>query len=51
MGHQGAVLNILKHVLNKFNSNAFVLEGWGLNNIHNGVKIMLYEGTIRMTCL
>jgi hypothetical protein len=44
MGHKGAVLAILKPVLNKVDANGFVLEGWGFNSIHNGVKIMLYEG-------
>jgi hypothetical protein len=44
MGHQGAMLAILKPVLNRADANGFVLEGWGFNNIHNGVKIVLYEG-------
>jgi hypothetical protein len=44
IGHQGAVLAILNPVLNKVDANGFVREGWGFNNIHNGVKIMLYEG-------
>jgi hypothetical protein len=44
MGHQGAVLAILKHVLNNVDANGFVLEGWGFNNIQNGVKVVLYEG-------
>jgi hypothetical protein len=44
MGNQGAVLAILKPVLTRVDANGFVLEGWGYNNIHNVVKIMLYEG-------
>jgi hypothetical protein len=44
MGHQGDVLAILKPVMNMLDANGFVLEGWGFNNIHNGVKIMLREG-------
>jgi hypothetical protein len=41
MGHQGAVLAILKPVLNMVYASGFVLEGWGFINIHNGVKIMM----------
>jgi hypothetical protein len=44
MGHQGAVLAILKPVLNGVDANGFVQEGWGFNSIHNGAKIILYEG-------
>jgi hypothetical protein len=44
MGHQGAVLATLKLVLKRVDANGFVLEGLGFDNIHNGVKIMLYEG-------
>jgi hypothetical protein len=44
MGHQGDVLAILKPVQNRVDANGFVLEGWAFNSIHNGVKIMLYEG-------
>jgi hypothetical protein len=44
MGHQRAVLAILKPVMNMVDANGVVLEGWGFNTIHNGVKIMLYEG-------
>jgi hypothetical protein len=38
------MLTILKPVLNEVDAHGFVLEGWGFNNIPNGVKIMLYEG-------
>jgi hypothetical protein len=31
-------------VLTRVDTNGFVLEGWGYNNIHNAVRIMLYEG-------
>jgi hypothetical protein len=44
MGHRGAVLAILKPVLNMVDANGLVLAGWGFNYIHNGVNIMLYEG-------
>jgi hypothetical protein len=44
MGNQGAMLAILKPVLTRVDANGFVLEGWGYTNIHNGVKIILYEG-------
>jgi hypothetical protein len=44
IGHQGAVLAILKPLLIMVDASGFVLEGWGFNNIHNGVKTMLYEG-------
>jgi hypothetical protein len=44
MGHQGAVLAILKPCLNMVDANGFVVEGSGFKNIHNGVKTMLYEG-------
>jgi hypothetical protein len=44
MGHQGAVLAILKQVLNIVDANGFVLEGLGFNIIHKGVTILLYEG-------
>jgi hypothetical protein len=33
IGHQGAVLAILKLVLNRVDANGFVLGGWGFNNI------------------
>jgi hypothetical protein len=44
IGHHGAVLAILKPVLNIVDANGFVLEVWGFNNTHNGLNIMLYEG-------
>jgi hypothetical protein len=44
MGHQGAVLVILMPVVNIVASHGFVLEGLGFNNIHIGVKTMVYDG-------
>jgi hypothetical protein len=44
MGNKGAVLAILKPVLTRVDANGFVLEGWGYNNMHNVVKLMLFEG-------
>jgi hypothetical protein len=44
MGNLGAVLAMLKPMPTRVDANGFVVEGWGYNNIHNAVKIMLYEG-------
>jgi hypothetical protein len=44
MGSQGAVLAIPMPMLIMVDTNGFVLERWGYKNIHNAVKIMLYEG-------
>jgi hypothetical protein len=32
------------HGHDKVDANGVVLEGWGFNNIHYGVKIILHEG-------
>jgi hypothetical protein len=37
------VLAILKPMLKRVDASGFLLESWGLNNIHNGVRIMLHE--------
>eukprot|EP00873_Tetraselmis_striata_P014508 jgi/Tetstr1/434772/TSEL_023823.t1 len=44
LGHQGAVLAILKPLLRRVDEEGYVMEGWGVDSIHNAVKIMLYEG-------
>jgi hypothetical protein len=45
MGHQGAVITILKPMLNMLDANGFVPEDRSfVNNMHTGVKIMMYEG-------
>jgi hypothetical protein len=44
VGHQEAVLEILKPLPNMVDANGFVLEGWGFKSIHNGMTIMLYVG-------
>eukprot|EP00873_Tetraselmis_striata_P038123 jgi/Tetstr1/458387/TSEL_044825.t1 len=42
--YEGALLAILKPLLIRVDKSGYVMEGWAVKNIHNYVKIVLYEG-------